>query len=249
MVRRLLETLLYFPDRVEASGGHPPHGAEDVWVETGDGERLHGWWFAGGRAEPLAHLIFCHGNGGNVAGRVPFARLLAGAGLDVLLFDYRGYGRSSGRPTEEGTYEDARAARRAVLARDGVDPARLVLLGESLGGAVALKLAIEYPPAGLILQSAFTSVRDVAAVHYPFIPRALVPDAYPSRQIVPALRAPLLVLHGARDDVVPVSHGRALYEGAPEPKRLRIFPNAGHNDIGGAEWIGAVESWALELLG
>ena len=179
---------------------------------------------------------------------MPFARLLARAGIDVLLWDYRGYGRSSGRTTERGTYTDARAVREAAVARDGVDPERLLLLGESLGGAVALKLATEHPPAGLVLQSAFTSVRDVAAVHYPFIPRALVPDAYPSKRIVAGLRAPLLVLHGARDEIVPVAHGRALYGAAPEPKRSEVFERTGHNDVDGGDWIAAIESWARDLL-
>ena len=240
MLNRVLEALLYFPDRTEAP---LPSGAEDAWVDTSEGERLHGWWFAAERAEPRAHLIFCHGNGGNVIDRVPFARLAARAGFDVLLFDYRGYGRSSGRPTERGTYEDARAVRAAVLERDRVEPDRLILLGESLGGAVALKLATERPPAGLIVQSAFTSVRDVAAVHYPFIPRALVPDAYPSKDLVAGLRTPLLVLHGARDEIVPLSHGRALYDAAPEPKEIEVFDRAGHNDVDGGAWIAAIESW------
>jgi hypothetical protein len=248
-MRRALEALLYFPDRSGAQGARVPVGAEDVWIATPDGERLHGWWFDAAVSEPLAHLVFCHGNAGSVLDRVPLARLLAHAGIDVLLWDYRGYGRSSGRPTEEGTYEDARAVHTAVLERHDVDPGRLLLLGESLGGAVALKLASEYPPAGLILQSTFTSVRDVAAVHYPFIPRPLVPDAYPSKSLIGGLRAPLLVLHGERDDIVPVAHGRALFDAAPEPKQIETFPLSGHNDIDGGEWVAAIESWVKNALG
>jgi len=111
-----------------------------VWCTTADGERVHGLWLRA--AEPaFGHVLFCHGNAGDVTDRLPYAVLLAAAGLDVLLFDYRGYGRSSGRPSEEGTHADARAAREALLGRQGVDPARLLYLGESLGGAVALRLA------------------------------------------------------------------------------------------------------------
>ena len=125
-------------------------------------------------------MLLFHGNAGNIGDRVPHIALLNGAGFDVLAFDYRGYGRSAGRPSERGTYEDARAA------RDALGPGRTFYLGESLGGAIALELAIHHPPAGLILQSTFTSVRAMARLHYPFIPRALVPDAYPSLRPHPA---------------------------------------------------------------
>ena len=194
------------------------------------------------------HLLFCHGNGGNIGDRAPHASLLAAAGFDVLLFDYRGYGRSPGRPGEEATYADARAARAALLACDGVDPQRVLYLGESLGAAVALELALAYPPAGLILQSPFTSIRDIARVHYPFIPRALVPEAYPSLDRIPGLRAPLLVLHGARDPVVPLMHGEELFHAAPEPKRLEVFPTAAHNDLGGERWAELITDWARDAL-
>ncbi|HEX5618302.1 MAG TPA: alpha/beta hydrolase [Solirubrobacteraceae bacterium] len=187
--------------------------------------------------------MFCHGNGGNIGDRAPHTSLLAAVGFDVLLFDYRGYGRSAGRPGEEATYADARAARAALLAADGVDPARVVYLGESLGAAVALELAVAHPPAGLILQSPFTSIRDIARVHYPFIPRTLVPDAYPSLDRIPRLRAPLLVLHGAGDAVVPLMHGEELFHAAPEPKRLEVFSGAAHNDLGGERWADLIAGW------
>jgi pimeloyl-ACP methyl ester carboxylesterase len=242
MRRRALEALLYFPER---GGVELPASAEDVWA--GD---VHGWWFRAPDRPPLGHVLFCHGNAGNVADRLPNARLLVRAGFDVLLFDYRGYGRSRGRPSEEATYEDARAARGALLERDGVDPGRVLYLGESLGGAVALRLAHDEPPAGLVLQSTFTSVRDMAAVHYRVVPGALVPDAYPSLSLVADLRTPLLVLHGERDEIVPVAQGRALFDAAPEPKRLHLFPDAGHNDLiafDGDEWAAVIKEWWLSL--
>jgi uncharacterized protein len=199
----------------------------------------------------IGHVLLCHGNAGNVGDRLPHVALLSAAGFDVLAFDYRGYGRSTGRPSEDGTHRDARAARDALLRQDGVDAARVLYLGESLGGAVALALAVELPPAGLILQSTFTSVRDMARLHYPFIPRALVPDAYPSLRLIRRLRAPLLVLHGARDRIVPLMHGEALFEAAPGPKRIEVLPGAAHNDlIGGAgrHWIEAISGWARDLF-
>ena len=180
---------------------------------------------------------------------MPHARLLAAAGFDVLLFDYGGYGRSRGRPGERETYAAALAAREALLARDGVDATRVLYLGESLGAAVALDLALAQPPAGLILQSPFTSVRDIARVHYPWVPRPLVPDAYPSLSIVAGLQTPLLILHGARDAVVPLMHGEELFHAAPEPKRLEVFAAAGHNDMVGDRWVRTIADWAAEVLG
>jgi fermentation-respiration switch protein FrsA (DUF1100 family) len=222
----------------------------DLEIATQDGERLHGWWIpARGRA--AGHVLLCHGNAGNVGDRITHAALLTAAGFDVMLFDYRGYGRSSGRPSEQGTHRDARAARAALLARPGVDPERVLYLGESLGGAVALALALEAPPAGLVLQSTFTSVRDMAKRHYPFIPGSLVPDAYPSLARIDSLQAPLLVIHGERDAIVPPMHGDELFAAAPEPRRLHRVAGAGHNDLltlAGEEWARAIASWATELL-
>jgi fermentation-respiration switch protein FrsA (DUF1100 family) len=247
MRRRALNSLLYFPTRTVA---HTPVAAglefRDVALATEDGERLHGWWIMGSRPQ-AGHALLCHGNAGNVADRVPHAALLAAARLDVLLFDYRGYGRSSGRPSEAGSYRDARAAHRALLEQPGVDPSRVLYIGESLGGAIALALALERPPAGLILQSTFTSVRDLARLHYPFVPERLVPDAYPSLARISALPSPLLILHGDRDELVPLSHGERLFDAAPEPKRLHVVARAGHNDLVtrmGARYGTLIADWA-----
>jgi fermentation-respiration switch protein FrsA (DUF1100 family) len=252
MVPFLLNSLLYFPSRSFAlRPSDVGLVARDVEIPTADGERLHAWWFRA-RGAPLGHVLFCHGNAGNVADRLLHARLLTDAGLDVFLFDYRGYGRSTGRPDEEGTYRDARAARSALLGLEGVDPGRVFYLGESLGGAVALALAREAPPRGLILVSTFTSVRDMARLHYPVIPLFLVPDAYPSLERIPGLECPLLVLHGDRDEIVPVDHARALFAAAPEPKRLHVFAGAGHNDLvdrAGRDWAATIADWVREVTG
>jgi fermentation-respiration switch protein FrsA (DUF1100 family) len=193
--------------------------------------------------ESAAHVLLLHGNGGNIGDRVIHAALLNAVGLDVLLVDYRGYGRSSGRPSEVGTYRDARAARSALLVRPDVDPDRVAYLGESLGGAVAIELAVAHPPAGLVLMSTFTSVRDMAKRHYSLLPGAVVPDAYPSIDRVPSVGAPVLVVHGDRDDLVPLMYGEALYEAAPDPKRLHVIAGVGHNDLitfAGEEWARAI---------
>jgi fermentation-respiration switch protein FrsA (DUF1100 family) len=251
MLTSLLNGLLYFPSR---SFYATPAGAglayEDAVFAADDGTRLHGWWIPASRTPAAAHVILFHGNAGNIGDRVLHARLLTDAGLDVFLFDYRGYGKSDGTPDEEGTSRDARAARGALLARPAVDADRVVYLGESIGGAVALALALEAPPMGLVLQSAFTSVRDMGRLHYPFIPSAVVPDAYPNLKRIAQLRAPLLVLHGDRDEIVPVAQGRALFAAAPEPRRLEIVRGAGHNDlieVMGASYGTTIAQWARAL--
>lgn len=250
LTRSALGALLYFPSRkILQTPADAGLVFDELDLATEDGESLGGWWIAG-QQPSLGHLLFCHGNAGNVGDRVPNAALLAAAGFDVLLFDYRGYGRSSGRPDEQGTYRDAHAALAALLRRPGVDRDRVFYLGESLGGAIGLALAVERPPRGLILQSTFTSIRDAARAHYAFIPTVLIPDAYPSLRLISRLTAPLLVLHGDRDDIVPLAHGQALFEAASEPKRIRVFAGSGHNDLvvrAGRQYADEIANWATSL--
>jgi uncharacterized protein len=250
VIRLLLNSLLYFPSRaIVETPDRAGLEYRKLRLETDDGERLHGWWI-GGQRHSLGHLLLCHGNAGNIGDRILHAALLTTAGFDVLLFDYRGYGRSGGRPSEEGTYRDARAALGCLLGQPGVDPSRLLYLGESLGGAVALNLALERPPAGLVLLSTFTGVRELSRLHYPFVPAAIVPNAYPALRRIHELHAPLLVLHGDRDEIVPLSQGRALFEAAPGPKRMHVFRGLGHNDLvplAGAEFARVIASWVSGL--
>jgi fermentation-respiration switch protein FrsA (DUF1100 family) len=250
VIRSLLNSLLYFPSRaIIETPDRAGLDYRDLGLETDDGERLHGWWI-GARRDSLGHVLLCHGNAGNVGDRVLHAALLTATGFDVLLFDYRGFGRSSGRPSETGTYRDARAALRCLLEQPGVDPARLLYLGESLGGAVALDLALQRPPAGLVLLSAFSGIRELGRLHYPLVPVTLVPDAYPTLRRIHELDAPLLVLHGDRDEIVPLSQARALFEAAPGPKRMHVFSGLGHNDLvplAGAEFVRVIASWVSGL--
>lgn len=235
--------LMYFPARELLQ---TPADYRQLRFEAEDGTRLHGWWVPSQCDRPRGQILMCHGNAGNIGDRVPHAELLCRAGFDVLLFDYRGYGQSSGTPDERGTYADARAARQQLADRD---PERVFYLGESLGGAVALKLALEQPPAGLILQSTFTSVREIGRYHYRLIPTPLIPDAYPNKRRISRLKAPVLVLHGDRDEIVPLSQGRELFELAPEPKRMHVFHGFGHNDLvlAGSEYGDVIAGWAKEL--
>ncbi len=154
--------------------------------------------------------------------RAALAVALNRMGLSVLLFDYRGYGGNPGRPSEEGLAADARAAQAWLAAQPEVDPDRIAYFGESLGAAVAVGLAVQRPPAALVLRSPFTSLADVGAVHYPWLPvRRLLLDRYPSIERIASVHAPLLVIAGDRDDIVPLSLSRRLYDAAAEPKRLR----------------------------
>ncbi|HVR69813.1 MAG TPA: alpha/beta hydrolase [Vicinamibacteria bacterium] len=248
----MIDALLYFPSR-RFDDAPARHGLahEDALLRTADGESLHGWWFAARAAPRLGHLVHFHGNAGNISHRLAEAVALTAAGFDVLLFDYRGYGRSTGRPHEEGLYRDARAAVDWVARRPGVDPSRAFYLGESLGGAVALELALERPPRGLVLQSTFTGLRDMAREHYPLVPAFLVPDGYPSLRRIAQLRAPLLVIHGGRDEIVPFVHGQRLFAAAPEPKRFHPVTGAGHNDLlavmGARPYASLVAAWAASI--
>lgn len=234
--------LVFFPGqapRVDPAAFGLVH--REVELTTSDGERLHGWFFP--RAEALGAVLVCHGNAGSIENRLELARAFLGLGWAVLLFDYRGYGKSSGAPSEAGTYLDAEAAHDHLVRVEGFAPGRIVLHGESLGGAVALELALRRPCAGLILESAFTSIPDMAAEVYPFLPaRLLARIRYDNLAKVGRLGVPLLVVHSPADEIVPFAHGERLYAAARGKKRF-LATGGGHNDGGfvqRGEWRGAV---------
>ncbi|UGT41214.1 alpha/beta hydrolase [Nocardia yamanashiensis] len=244
----ILNALTYLPDRrIVATPEQFGVGYEDLMLTTADGERINAW-FVRAAGKPLGHLLFAHGNAGNIGDRSPVLALLSAVGFDVLVFDYRGFGRSSGRPGEAGTYLDARAAREALLAQPGVDPERVVYLGKSLGGGVMTELATVHRPAGLVLMSTFTGLRAAAGAVYPILPKVFVPDAYPSLKRMRQVRCPVLVMHGEADEMLPVAMGRALFAAAPEPKELIVYPGAGHNDlIGIPGWAETLAAWVAGL--
>jgi fermentation-respiration switch protein FrsA (DUF1100 family) len=207
-------------------------GAEEVSFPTEDGLRLDGWFLPAAAAGRGPAVLVCNGNAGNRSLRAPLAAALARAGLAVLLFDYRGYAANPGRPTEPGLAADARAAAAYLAGRPEGDPARLVYFGESLGAAVALRLATERPPAALVLRSPFWSLAEVGRVHYPWLPVSLLlADRYDAAGRVGRLAAPLLVVAGERDRIVPAAHSRRLFDAAPQPKRFVLLPGADHNDL------------------
>ena len=252
--------LIYLPTRSErlpaADAGLSAGAAQDFMFRTDDGLELHGWHLlasghscdsdatcdaeiAGGR--PV--VLFFHGNGGDRGGRVSDSLVFCGAGADVLLIDYRGYGENPGSPSETGLMRDARALWKYATETRGVSPPNIVLYGESLGGGVAVPLAAELcdagtPPAGVVLRSTFSSLTDAASYHYPWLPvRLLLRDRYPSLDAIARVTCPLLVVHGTEDRVVPIALGRRLFEAAPEEsssgieKRFVEVPRADHNDL------------------
>jgi uncharacterized protein len=227
----LQRRLVYFPDAgpVPAAGAVLP-GARDVVLQTSDGLRLGAWFLPGRDAEAPAVLV-ANGNGGHRGLRAPLAAALAGRGLAVLLFDYRGYGGNPGSPSEEGLARDVRAARAHLLEEAGVPPDRLLYLGESLGAAVVTELATEHPPAGLVLRSPFVDLAAVGAAHYPFLPvRALLRDRYPVAERVATIRVPTTVVLGGADSIVPPAQSRAVAAAAASLHRLVEVPGADHND-------------------
>ncbi len=192
---------------------------EDIFVRTADGVRLHGWFVFNQRARGT--LIYCHGNTGNISHGMDTLALFHRLGFSVLLFDYRGYGRSEGRPDERGMYLDAQAMWEYLLRERGQVPRDIVVLGRSLGGAVASWLAARHRPRALVVESTFTSLPAVAADHHPLLPaRLLTRYRYPVADHLRAVRCPVLIVHSRLDETVPFGHAQRLFEIAAEPKAL-----------------------------
>lgn len=204
---------------------------EEACIRTSDGKNLYGWWFP--REGARVSIIVMHGNAGNISGRIWMAGNLLDLGANVLLFDYRGYGRSKGFPTEKGTYRDALAAYDWVREKTAASTDhKIVVYGRSLGGAIAIYAATERPVDGLIVESTFTSVPDMASHIYPFLPlRYMCAYRYASIARAPALRMPKLVAHSRTDEMIPFEMGQQLFEAMPEPKTF-IEITGDHNNSG-----------------
>ena len=220
---------LYFPGRqVACTPADAGLAFEDLTLTTADGVRLAAWYVPAENAR--ATLLHCHGNAGNIGDRVDIVRLYHNLGLNVLIFDYRGYGRSSGTPTEPGTYADALAAWTYLTVTRGIPPQAIVVGGQSLGCGVASWLAAQVKPGALILESGFTSVPDMAARIYPFLPaRRLARIRYDSLERLPRVTCPVLVAHSPDDEIVPYAFGQRLFEAANQPKEFLVLQGS-HND-------------------
>jgi fermentation-respiration switch protein FrsA (DUF1100 family) len=233
--------LMYFPETLRtapAAAGLPQ--AEEVVLATADGERVIAWHVA--PREGRAVWLYFHGNGGALRYRVDRFQALIANGDGLVALSYRGYGGSTGRPTEAGLIEDARAA--YAFAAERYPAGRIRLWGESLGTGVALALAAERPVARIVLEAPFLSAMDIAQRAYPFIPvRYLMKDTFRSDRRVSQVTAPILILHGDRDQVVPIASGQALYQLIRSPKQFRRIPGGGHENLGSFGISEAIEKF------
>jgi uncharacterized protein len=240
------EKFIYFPQKYPQGAYDQAHSIPNLrecWITTEDSVRIHAWFAPAESAK--ATLVMSHGNAGNISHRYLVLRSLQRRGYNVLMYDYRGYGRSNGTPSEDGIYRDGRAAYDYVISLPNVDKNRVFLWGTSLGGAVAIDVAQYRTVAGLILESTFTSAPDVARVAYPFLPVQFVMHTkLNSIQKIKNIKIPLLIIHGSRDSIIPIRMGRSLFDAANEPKELYEIPTADHNDtffVGGEEYFERVD--------
>ena len=258
------DRLIYFPSKYPdgfwtvretcAHEGEILPSVEDCHFATSDGVLLHGWYCTplrceGGKDVPVKAamvLLWFHGNAGNISYRYDMMRAMMKLPVQVFIIDYRGYGRSEGKPTEQGLYLDARAAWDYLVNERRVAPDHIIIFGKSLGGAPAIDLASQVEPAGLIVQSSFTSARDMAATVLPFFPRVFLHTKMDSISKIPRVRCPTLFIHSRADEVVPYELGRRLYEAAPEPKEFYEVKGAPHNStyiVGGKAYFEALRSF------
>ncbi|SCY64349.1 hypothetical protein SAMN05216420_11150 [Nitrosospira sp. Nl5] len=237
-------SLIYYPETGRNPISTPDYAGlayESVEISTADGENLHGWFVPAPSAKGT--VLFFHGNAGNISHRMEYLLMFHRLGYSTFIFDYRGYGHSTGSPSESGTYLDAQAAWRYLADARSIPPPHILLFGESLGGAVAAWLAINEKPGALVLASAFTSVPDMAAKIYPFLPvRLLSRFDYNTLEYLQSVTCPVFIAHSPQDEIVPFAHGRTLYEAAPEPKRF-LELQGGHN----SGFIFMQEDWVKAL--
>ena len=203
---------------------------EEVWLPVDESVTIYGWFVDAGPTKPV--LFWCHGNAGNISHRLANIRELYRRGLSVFIFDYRGYGRSSGSPSEPGIYQDALAGYDYVLHQRRIASDRIVVFGRSLGACVAGEVAILRPSAGVILEGSFPSIQAMSDQHYLGLPaRWFVDVEFNLAQKIPRLQRPVLVIHGEKDFIVPVALGRQVFDTAHEPKQWYVVPGADHNDV------------------
>lgn len=246
-VRSIDEMLLFFPTQYP-DGDWNPEGlqTEDIWFNAQDGTRLHGWYCPCEKARAV--VLFLHGNAGNLSYRANrIAALQSDLRVTTFIFDYRGYGRSEGQPTVDGVLQDARAARKTLASRAGIDESQIVLLGESLGGAVAVSLASDKGARGLVLESTFSSLADVAAYHYPQLAWLVPTGKLDSVAIIGRYPGPLLQCHGDADATIPFASGEKLFTAAAGKKQFVRIPGGDHNDPLPASYFEQLNAFVKDL--
>ena len=253
-LRWLEFAITFHPVRIPATQTLPvPTGAEEVWFSAADGTRLHGWLFRSKAPPQTAWIIYFHGNGGNISNIDWVGERLAGRGFDVLLFDYRGYGKSEGEVgSESGLYADGDAVL-AFVVNKGARPEQVVLYGQSLGTTVAVDIASRHAVGAVVLESGLSSASSVGRTALPWLPawlHFLATNRFESARKLAQVKAPVLVTHGDPDPVIPAEEARILFAAANEPKELLLFPGAGHNVFGsqGDEYLNQLERFIRKSL-
>lgn len=241
---------VYFPVREMVSTPHDVRlPFESIYFKTPDNVELYGWFVPKPNARGV--ILFCHGNAGNISHRLDYLQLFNKMGYSTLLFDYRGFGRSEGKPSEHGTYQDALGAWTYLVDKRSICPEEIAIYGESLGGAVAAWLAKQHHPGALILASSFTSVPDVASAVYPLFPvRWLAHFEYDTKRSLGDVACPVLVIHSPEDEIIPFSHGQDLFQQAKDPKaflEIRGSHNTGFMDSGDV-YLKGISSFLSEHL-
>ena len=249
--QRIVESVLFQPSPgVDLTPTELGIAGEELYLPAEDGVRLHAF-FLQGPSDSSRAILFLHGNAGNASHRLPNAAALRDLGAHVLLIDYRGYGLSEGRPSERGVYADARAGLAHLIEIRKIPEARVVLFGRSLGGAVAVDLAQDRPLGGVILESTFTSLHDMARRAVGPLATLVARSGFESAAKISRVRAPLLFFHGNRDSIVPYELGMRLYEAAPEPKAFETIEGADHNDtlvVGGRAYFERIGRFLDEVV-
>jgi len=226
-VRYIERNNLYFPTRqIEANPDEVNIPYEDVYFVTEDGKRLNGWFFPGETKGDV--ILLCHGNGGNISHRLSKIAILKSFGYAIFIFDYRGYGKSEGSPSEKGLYIDTSSAYEYLIKNKAFNGENIVVYGESLGGACALNLAMTKEVRGVITEGTFSSLRGMGRVAYPIIPSFVISNKFDSLSTIEKVKAPKLIMHSVDDEIIPFSMGEELYEKAPNPKRL-VRLHSSHN--------------------
>jgi fermentation-respiration switch protein FrsA (DUF1100 family) len=246
-------SLIYYPNMpgrtLEVTPGAIGLAYEDVEFLTGDNVKLHGWFIPNESAKGT--LLFFHGNAGNISHRLESIKLFHKLGLNVFIIDYRGYGQSEGKVSEQGTYRDASAAWNYLTGTRGISAKQIIIFGRSLGASIASWLASKQPPAALIIESGFTSVPSMAKRLYPFLPvRWLSVFRYDTREYVRNISSPVLVAHSRNDDIIPFAEGLEIFEAAPKAKQF-LEMRGGHNDgfmVSGLAYIEGLNSFIDESL-
>jgi len=243
------EKFIYFPQKYPQGPYDQARSIpnlRDCWITTQDSVRIHAWFAPAESAK--ATFVVSHGNAGNISHRYLLLHSLQRHGFNVLMYDYRGYGRSEGTPAEDGIYKDGLAAYDYAVSLPEVKRERVFLWGTSLGGAVAIEVATHRRATGLILESTFTSAKDVARIVYPFLPvQFFIHTKLNSIEKIRTLAIPILFIHGAHDSIIPIGLGRKLFNAANEPKDFYEIPNADHNDtyfIGGDDYFARIDRFA-----